>query len=348
MTRSSLSVATLASLLATGSVAAHAGDVRYTLTQIVPDTPTSSILAPDLSDRDQVVGFIQDSSGHEHAFAWRDGTLTNLAPLMDPNTTQSRATGNNDRGDIVGFFFDAPSDSFVNVLLPRGGGAATRIDGVPGTSSTSLVDINDHRQILGNSLADDFSTNRVFIVENGNLMELPPLAGDTTAVGTVLNERGEVLGVSGAGLARHVVIWDDAEPVALNIPAAGVARDLNDRKQVVGEVSTGEGSNAFLWERGTFTQLPSLAGAVRTGAYSVNNAGEIVGTAALSTASRATLWNDGQVSDLNDLILASDPQQPFVTLEQAPLINDHGVIVATGRDSRFPQELRTYLLTPVH
>jgi probable HAF family extracellular repeat protein len=333
-------------LLATSSFAAHAGDVRYTLTQIVPDTPTSTITASDLSDRDQVVGFVQDASGHEHAFAWRDGTLTNLATRMDPNTLQSRAVGNDDRDDIVGFFFDASSDSFVNVLLPRQG-ATTRIDGVQGTSSTTLVDINDHRQILGNSFLDDFSS-KPFVVENGNLTELPALAGDATATGASLNERGEVLGVSGAGTAAHVVIWDDGEPVALNIPAAASARDLNDRKQVVGEVSTGQGSNAYLWDRGTFTQLPSLTGAVRSAAFSINNASEIVGTASLSTAPRATVWSDGQVSDLNDLILASDPLQSFVTLEEAPLINDRGVIVATGRDARFPQELRTYVLTPAH
>jgi hypothetical protein len=87
---------------------------------------------------------------------------------------------------------------------------------------------------------------------------------------------------------------------------------------------------------------------VRSAAFSINNASEIVGTASLSTAPRATVWSDGQVSDLNDLILASDPLQSFVTLEEAPLINDRGVIVATGRDARFPQELRTYVLTPAH
>ena len=260
---------------------------------------------------------MQDASARDHAFAWRNGTLTNLAPRIDPNTNSSRAVGNNDRGDIVGFFFDVSSDSFVSVLLPRQG-AATRIDGFPGASDTSLVDINDRRQILGNSFFDDGSS-KAFIVEDGNLTELPALAGDASATGAVLNERGEVLGRSGAGTAAHVVIWDEGEPVALNVPAAAFARDLNDRKQVVGELSTGQGSTAFLWERGTFTQLPSLTGAVRAAA-----------------------------TDLNDFILASDPQQPFVTLEHAPLINDHGVIVGVGRDSRFPQELRTYLLTPVH
>lgn len=85
-----------------------------------------------------------------------------------------------------------------------------------------------------------------------------------------------------------------------------------------------------------------------TQAASINNAGEIVGTSALETASRATLWEDEQVFDLNDLIRRNDPQRPFVTLEDAASINDRGAIVATGRDSRFPAELRTYLLTPVH
>jgi len=37
-----------------------------------------------------------------------------------------------------------------------------------------------------------------------------------------------------------------------------------------------------------------------------------------------------------------------VNLQSASQINDRGAIVAIGRDSRFPSELRTYLLTPVH
>ncbi len=173
-------------------------------------------------------------------------------------------------------------------------------------------------------------------------MPLPPLAGDTSAVAGALNERGDALGTS-VGATSHVVIWENGAPVDLQIPGA-VPRDINDREQVTGTLQR----QGFLWERGTLVQLPSLDGAVITQAASINNAGEIVGISSLKTGSRATLWDDEEVFDLNDLIRSSDPQRPFVTLESAALINDHGAIVATGRDSRFPSELRTYLLTPVH
>lgn len=104
MTRFTFPFAILASL-ATTSLAAHA-DVRYRLTQIAPDAPTSGILAADLNDRGQVVGSIQEVNGRTHAFAWRGGTLTDLGPIVAPTSPESRATGNNNRGDIVGFFFD--------------------------------------------------------------------------------------------------------------------------------------------------------------------------------------------------------------------------------------------------
>ena len=159
----------------------------------------------------------------------------------------------------------------------------------------------------------------------------------------MLNERGVALGQSD-GATRHVVIWEDGAAVDLEIPAAAVPRDINDREQVTGTFER----RGFLWERGTLVQLPTLEGAVITQAASINNAGQIVGTSALETRSRATLWEDEQVFDLNDLIRRNDPQRPFVSLEAAASINDRGAIVATGRDSRFPAELRTYLLTAVH
>lgn len=173
-------------------------------------------------------------------------------------------------------------------------------------------------------------------------MQLPPLAGDTNATVVALNERGVALGTSD-GATRHVVIWENAAAVDLEIPGA-VPRDINDREQVTGTLER----RGFLWERGTLVQLPTLEGTVITQAASINNAAEIVGTSALETGPRATLWEDEQVFDLNDLIRRNDPLRSFVSLESASSINDRGAIVASGRDSRFPTELRTYLLTPVH
>src|ERR1044071_10181572 len=103
MTRSQFLLATLACSSAASSIAAHA-DTRYRLTQIVPDTPAATIAAADLNNRGQIVGSVQEVNGRQHAFAWRDGTLTNLGPLLDPTSTQSRATNNNDHGDITGLY----------------------------------------------------------------------------------------------------------------------------------------------------------------------------------------------------------------------------------------------------
>lgn len=338
MTRLNSSIAILACSLATSSITAHA-ETRYRITQIVPDTPAAPIVTSDLNDRGQLVGGIQDPNGaREHAFAWRDGTLTNLAPLLDPTSPLSRATGNNDRGDIVGFFFPSQSDTTVSFLLRRG--EVTRIEGLPGAFDTTLADINHRRQIAGTSFFDDGST-QAFVWEDGNVMPLPPVSGDTSATVVTLNERGDVLGTSG-GPTGHVVIWEDGEPLDLNIPGA-TPRDINDREQVVGTLQR----RGFLWERGTVTSLPAFEGAVVTQAASVNNAGEIVGGSDLQTGSRATLWEDEQIFDLNDLVRSNDPLRSFVTLESASLINDRGEIVAIGRDSRF-NEIRTYVLTPVH
>lgn len=339
MTRFSLSIAILACSLATDSIAAQP-QVHYRLTQIVPEAPTSSILAADLNDRGQVVGFVQDSSGRDHAFAWRDGTLTNLGPLIEPTSTRTRATGNNDRGDIVAFFFFPQSDAFASVLL-RQSGEVTRFDGLPGGATFEGLDINDRRQVIGNSFLDDGSS-QAFIWEDGNFMQLPPLPGDTSATVAAFNERGDALGTS-TGTTGHVVIWEDGAAVDLQIPGA-VARDINDREQVTGTLQR----QGFLWERGTLVQLPSLADAVITQAVSINNAGEIVGTSGLTNGARATLWDEEQVFDLNDLIHPNDPLRAFVSLGEALSINDRGAIAVRGRDSRAPTELRTYLLTPVH
>ncbi|MGH3039641.1 MAG: hypothetical protein ACRDLZ_09620, partial [Gaiellaceae bacterium] len=70
---------------------------------------------------------------------------------------------------------------------------------------------------------------------NGHPQELSPLPGDTVSAATALNDRGQVVGISGicdqaAGRfsAIHSVLWDDGVPtdigdlggVAWNTPMA--------------------------------------------------------------------------------------------------------------------------------
>jgi hypothetical protein len=85
------------------------------------------------------------------------------------------------------------------------------------------------------------------------------------------------------------------------------------------------------------TLLPNGAGV----GYAINAIGFIVGDG-VNGMSHAFFYN-GVTSDLNAFVLPSDPLQPYVTLTDARGINDSGLIVVNGIDSR-TQSQHSYLL----
>jgi hypothetical protein len=343
MTRLKLDVPVLAVLLAASCIPAHA-QVSYRLTRIVADPPSAQVFAGDLNDRGEMAGSVQ-SGGALQALVWRAGTATGLGPLIDPTSTFTDATGNNNRSDVTGSFLDAQLGTFVGFLLRRGEGSAVRIEGLPGATAVFVEDMNNDRQVAGNSF-DAVGSSHPFIWERGNSIALPLPAGATSTTVVKINDHGTAVGTSSSE-GQRAVIWQDGELVDLGIPDS-TGMDLNDRDQVIVWVQTAAGLHSFLWERGVSTQLATLSGeVVSSAAHSINNLGEIVGVTTFPDALAATLWVDGQPVNLNGLIRANDPLRQFVTLERATLINDHGDIVSTGRDSRAPNVLRLYFLTPV-
>jgi probable HAF family extracellular repeat protein len=170
---------------------------------------------------------------------------------------------------------------------------------------------------------------------------LPSLPGDSAGAATAINDRGQVVGISGICdravgrfSAAHAVLWENGAVadignlggVAWNTPMA-----MNEWGDVVGfsNVSPSDGgafnAHAFLWnKRDGIRDLGTLPGDAISQALGINNWRQVVGiscTAGFVTC-RGFLWQDGVMTDLNSLVAPGYADQIFAAGD----INDLGQI----------------------
>src|SRR5580765_1677510 len=193
------------------------------------------------------------------------------------------------------------------------------------------------------------------------VQELPLVAGDTSSAATAINDRGQVVGISGRCdqavgrfTAIHAVVWDKDGITDLgnlghfswNTPMA-----LNEHGDIVGFAPVDDSDpnspqlHAFAKFRGSPIQdLDTLSGVLFSEALGINASRQIVGischNADGSGVCRAFLWQDGEMTDLNTLVA------PGYTnlLTTAQDINDAGVI--TGRALTSGGQRPAFVATP--
>jgi len=221
-------------------------------------------------------------------FRWEQGVMTPLPPF--PGGYNSYATGANNRGQVVGWAENGVHDSSCNTAF----------------------------QIL--------QFRAALWEPNGEMRELPPLPGDSTSAATAINDKGQVVGISGAcGVAvgdvsaAHAVIWENGVPTripdfgghAWNTPTA-----INNDGVVVGFSlpAAADGTRfyrAFVWTKENGTKmLDQIPGDVRSAAFGINNDGAIVGLSRTPGALlRAVIWQDAsaQIKNLNDVSVTGSP-----------------------------------------
>jgi probable HAF family extracellular repeat protein len=302
--------------------------------------PNSGVLWPVKNDRGLIVGISQtaqpDPLGERWScaaffpaatgtgyqclgFAWRDGVMRALPTL---GGTNGFATGANERGEIVGWAENTVHDP--TCVAPQ---------------------VLQFRAVIWGPKDDQ-------------IQELPPLPGDTVSAATAINNRGQVVGISGICdravgrfSAAHAVLWQDGKPIDLG-GLGGVAWNtpmaINERGDVVGfaNASAAAGgsfaAHAFLWTKHDgMRDLGTLPGDTTSQALGINDRREIVGTSCDADFNcRAFLWREGHMTDLNTLVAG----EYDATLLAANDINEAGRI--TGQALAASGELLAFVAVP--
>lgn len=181
-----------------------------------------------------------------------------------------------------------------------------------GTSGSSgyTQDVNARGDVLG-VLDDAAGDSRPVLWRR---LDTPiDLAGARSA-GYALNNRGDVVGEDW--------LWSRGRVDNLTHPVRNVwAVDINDRKQVVGDLDLTETApmTAFVWRNGRFTEIGAPAG-MSSHAIGINNRGDVLGYLVDQDWSvmRGFVWRDGVMELLGDL--GGDRVSPRA-------INDSGQVI---------------------
>lgn len=290
------------------------------------------------TDPFQSVGycFVQDCLV-TNAFETQNGTLQNLGVL--PGGASSAAGWISPNGLIAGWSQNGTTDpSFPGFPVTHGvlwkDGKMTDLQTLQDGSESAALAVNSSGLVAGaadNSIPDSnalyfdevygwATQTRAFVWQDGVMKDIGTLGG-TDAVAFLINERGQIVGISytssapsaycanqlGASLATGGFIYEDGK--MKNLGSFGgtctFPADLNDAGEVVG-LSTVKGDayqHAFLWENDSFHQLPNTIGGNNGAAIALNNDGEATGWASLpgDQAVHASLWKNNLMTDLGTL-----------------------------------------------
>jgi len=289
-----------------------------------------------ISGLGQVVGDSRTANGFIHAFLYSNGVIADSGTL--PGGTRSTAVAVNDSGQVTGY--SSTSGPAVNHAFVYSNGILTDLGVLRGGNFSFANSINDSGQVTGKANID--GVDHAFLYARGSMIPIIGAESD----GTGINALGQITGqVATASGFFHAFIYSNGVITELGtlggLSSFGAA--INSHGQVTGYSALFKGpDHAFLYSRGRMIDLGTLGGAVSRG-EGLNDSGEVVGASLIHDGPQhAFLYNNGAMIDLNSAIVNS---LDGFTLMDAPGINDHGQIVATGLDVNGREQ--ALLLTPV-
>jgi len=346
--------------------------IRYSVSALT--TPLGGGVAEGISNRDWVVGSTNGQSGccRERAALWRDGEFTDLGTLGGRNSSEQWPV-KDDRG-LIAIVAETSKRDPLQENFCGFGTALTCLgalweDGVLralptlGGNNGSAFAVNDLGQVAGyaETSKKDSSCPTPHVLDfqgvvwgpnRGETHQLRHLAGDTVGGADGINDRQQVIGVSGicSNPSRHGVLWYHGTITDLG-NLGGVLNTfpwaINSRGDVVGQSDLpGDTTNdAFLWTKAKGMQnLGTLPGDGASLAFGTNSRLQIVGGSCIDVSynnCRAFLWQDGTMVDMNDLVCSATSLHLFFGND----INDRGTIVGYAFD-KSTHKYRPFIAVP--
>jgi probable HAF family extracellular repeat protein len=328
-----------------------------------------------------------------HATLWRNGVLTDLGTLGDPEKRNSavRWPVKNVRGLITGisqtdepdpnhenwscsaFFPQATGTGYQCLGFKWQNGVMTPLPTLGGTHGFA-AGANNAGLIVGwaeNTVRDPYCVapqvlqfRPVVWGPNDGVRALPLLPGDSSGAATAINDRGQIVGISGICdqavgrfTARHSVLWDNGEVIDIG-NLGGVAWHTPNAINLYGDVvgfsnfSAADGGeyhpHAFYWTKEDgIRDLGTLPAPFddNSDAWGINRWGQAVGRSCdVDGNCHAFLWQNGVMTDLNCLV-DSDDCAPDDTLIAAFDIDDRGRITGQAFDDE-AGEFLAFLASP--
>jgi probable HAF family extracellular repeat protein len=340
-----------------------------------------------INDQNLVAGFANlPDNNSRHAMLWLNGFRFDLGTLGGPNSSVAWPVKNTN-GLVAGIaqtttpqprgetwscrsFFAAPTRAAATCLGVVWEEGAIRALPTFGGDNGFATGANNRRQVVGwaenmvedsTCIAPQIFQFRAALWGPGadEMRELPPLGDDRTSAATAINNKGQVVGISGAcgtavgGVsAEHAVMWDKGKVIHLG-NLGGVAwntpMSLNERGEVVGfsNVSKDDGASfnaqAFRWARGRgIENLGVLPGDSLSQALGINDKGQIVGISCTAgfASCRAFLYERGVMMDLNELV----PDDYADHLYTANDINNNGQITGYALKAGTEESVAVWVL----
>jgi probable HAF family extracellular repeat protein len=255
-------------------------------------------------------GFLPNTGHRCLGFAWKEGEMKSMPTLGGYN---SFAAGLNNRDQVVGW---AETDQLGEFCDP---------------ASSQLLTFQ----------------GVVWDPREDSIEALPPYPGDEASAAVDINDRGQVVGISGdcdqavgRFSARRAVMWDQGNVIDLG-NLGGTSWHTPVSINALGHVAgfsnlpdDGSGSfnaQAFIWNQHKGMQpLGTLEGDLFSQANSINERNEVVGGSCCSEPFnwRAVIWRGDELVDLNFHIHGDFEGHLYFARD----IDNHGVITGDARD----------------